>query len=299
MMGPRHIVRKYGKFSMKKIMATIGAAGLTIALAASGSLAAEGEQATPHYPIKKPMEQSWSFAGPFGTYDKGQLQRGLKVYAEVCSACHSLKRVPFRDLAELGYSEEQVKSFAAGYEVEDGPNSDGDMFTRPGLPADRFPGPYANEQQAAVANNGAIPPDFSLIAKARAVERGFPQFVFDIFTQYQEAGPDYIYSLLMGYGEEPPAHVEIQDGLYYNPYFTAGAALAMAQPLYEESVTYDDGTPATLDQQAKDLSAFLMWAAEPHLQERKEMGFRVMIFLILFAALLYVAKKQVWSRVEH
>ncbi|TCD15336.1 cytochrome c1 [Oricola cellulosilytica] len=283
---------------MKNILATIGAAGLAIAVAVSGASAAEDAE-TPHYPIKKPREQSWSFAGPFGTYDKGQLQRGLKVYTEVCAACHSLKRVPFRALGELGYTDEQVKSFAAAYEVEDGPNSEGEMFTRPALPTDTFPGPYSNDEEAKLANNGALPPDFSLIAKARAVERGFPKFVFDIFTQYAEGGPDYIYSLLMGYGEEPPANIEILEGLHYNPYFIAGPALAMAQPLYDESVEYDDGTPATLDQQARDVSAFLMWAAEPHLGERKEMGFRVMIFLILFAAFLYVAKRQVWSRVEH
>jgi ubiquinol-cytochrome c reductase cytochrome c1 subunit len=283
---------------MKNIIATIGAAAVSLALALPGAFAAE-DGGTPHYPIKAPREQSWSFAGPFGTYDKGQLQRGLKVYTEVCAACHSLKRVAFRTLEELGYSDAQVKSFAAGYEVQDGPNADGEMFTRAALPADYFPGPYANEQEAMAANNGALPPDFSLIAKARGALRGFPQFVFDIFTQYAEGGPDYIYSLLTGYGEEPPAHLEILDGLNYNPYFIAGSALAMAQPLYEESVTYDDGTPATLDQQARDVAAFLMWAAEPHLQERKEMGFRVMIFLIIFAAFLYLAKKQVWSRVEH
>lgn len=283
---------------MNHILATIGAAGLAIAVSLSGALAAE-EGEPLHFPIKKPREQSWSFAGPFGTYDKGQLQRGLKVYTEVCAACHSLKRVPFRALEGLGYSEEQVKSFAAQYEVEDGPNADGDMFTRPALSTDTFPGPYANEEQAKAANGGALPPDFSLIAKARAVERGFPQFIFDVFIQYAENGPDYIYSLLTGYGEEPPANLEILEGLHYNPYFIAGPALAMAQPLYDESVEYDDGTPATLDQQARDVSAFLMWAAEPHLGDRKEMGFRVMIFLILFAVFLYVAKRQVWSRVEH
>jgi ubiquinol-cytochrome c reductase cytochrome c1 subunit len=285
---------------MKKFIASFGVAILALVFTAPATFSAEeAEHATPHYPIKMPEAQSWSFAGPFGTYDKGQLQRGLKVYTEVCAACHSMKRIPFRTLEDLGYTEAQVKSFAAQYEVEDGPNADGEMFTRAAQPADTFPGPYANDQEATVANNGALPPDFSLIAKARGVGRGFPQFIFDIFTQYAEGGPDYIYSLLIGYGEEPPAHIEILDGLYYNPYFNAGSALAMAQPLYEESVTYDDGTPATLEQQARDVAAFLMWAAEPHMDERKEMGFRVMIFLVLFAIFLYIAKQQVWSRVEH
>ena len=159
---------------MKNILATIGAAGLAIAVAVSGAMAAG-------YPLNKPREQSWSFAGPFGTYDKGQLQRGLKVYRQVCASCHGLKRVAFRTLEDLGYSEAQIKAFAAEFEVEDGPNDDGEMFIRPALPTDKFPGPYANEKEAALINNGAIPPDLSLIAKARAVERGFPLFVIDIF----------------------------------------------------------------------------------------------------------------------
>ncbi|MCI5074363.1 cytochrome c1 [Oricola sp.] len=284
---------------MKHIIATIGAAALAMTLVLPGAQAAEEEGGTVHYPLEHPHEQSWSFAGPFGTYDKAQLQRGLKIYANVCSSCHSMKRVAFRTLEDLGYSEEQVKSFAAQYEVEDGPNEDGEMFTRAALPTDHFPGPYANDAEAKMVNNGALPPDFSLIAKARAVERGFPRFIFDVFTQYNEAGPDYIYSLLTGYGEEPPAHVEVPGDLHYNPYFNAGTALAMAQPLYGEDVEYDDGTVATLDQEARDIAAFLMWAAEPHLVERKEMGFRVMIFLIVFAAFLYIAKRQVWSRVAH
>jgi ubiquinol-cytochrome c reductase cytochrome c1 subunit len=286
---------------MKHIIATIGASALALALVLPGASAAEGEGegGTVHYPLKHPVEQDWSFAGPFGTYDKGQLQRGLKVYTEVCSACHSLKRVAFRSLEDLGYSEEQVKAFAANYDIQDGPNADGDMFTRPGLPKDHFPGPYDNEEQAKAANNGAVPPDFSLIAKARGVERGFPQFIFDIFTQYAEGGPDYVYSLLTGYEAEAPEGVDVPEGLYYNPHFVSGAALAMAPPLYGEDVTYDDGTTATIEQEARDVAAFQMWAAEPHMVERKETGFRVMIFLVLFSVFLYIAKKQVWSRVEH
>ena len=178
-------------------------------------------------------------------------------------------------------------------------NADGEMFTRPGTLADHFSGPYANREAAMAANGGAYPPDFSLLAKARGVERGFPLFVFDIFTQYQEGGVDYIYNLLIRYSDDVPANVEVQDGLYYNPYFVSGAALAMAPPLSDDVVTYDDGTPATVDQMSRDVAAFMMWAAEPKLEARKQMGFRVMIFLLIFAALLYIAKKQVYSRIEH
>lgn len=285
---------------MKHIIATIGAAGFLLAAGLMGASAAEEQHnAQPHYPMEEPHHLDWSFAGPFGTYDKAQLQRGLKIYANVCSNCHSLNRVAFRDLEELGYSEEQVKSFASNYQVEDGPNDDGEMFQRAATGTDYFPAPYANDKAAAAANNGAVPPDLSLMAKARHVERGFPQFVFDIFTQYAESGPDYIYSLLTGYGKEQPANLNILEGLHYNPYFINGSALAMPQPLYGDDVEYDDGTKPTLDQEAQDVAAFLMWTAEPHLVERKEMGFRVIIFLLVFAAFLYVVKQQVWSRVEH
>jgi len=248
---------------------------------------------------KKPREVHWSFAGPFGTYDKGQLQRGLKVHVEVCAACHSMDLIAFRNLEELGYSEDQVKALAAQYIVTGGPNEEGDMFERDAIPADYFPSPFPNPEAAAFANNGAVPPDFSLIAKARAATRGFPQFVFDIFTMYAEGGPDYIYSLLTGYEDEPPHGVEISDGTYYNPYFMNGIALSMAPPLFEGMVTYDDGTPETVDQYAKDVTAFLMWAAEPKLEARKSLGFKVIVFLLIFAGLMYLTKKSVWSRVEH
>jgi ubiquinol-cytochrome c reductase cytochrome c1 subunit len=168
------------------------------------------------------------------------------------------------------------------------------MYERPATAADRFPSPFPNTEAAAFANNGAAPPDFSLLAKARAPERGFPTFIFDVFTLYAENGPDYIYSLLTGY-EEAPEGTEVPEGAHYNPYFIAGPALAMANPLGEGFVTYDDGSPETLDQYAKDVSAFMMWAAEPHLVERKSLGFKVMIFLLLFGSLLYLAKKKVWS----
>ncbi|MFB2608123.1 cytochrome c1, partial [Rhizobium phaseoli] len=189
-------------------------------------------------------------------------------------------------------------AFAANYEVQDGPNAAGEMFSRKAVPSDHFPSPFPNAEAAAASNNGAAPPDFSLIAKAREVERGFPRFVVDIFTQYQESGPDYIYSLLTGY-EEPPAGFQVPQGAHYNPYFHAAAAFAMPKPLSDGQVTYDDGAPATVDQYAKDVSSFLMWAAEPHLEERKRTGFMVMIFLAIFTVLIYLTKRSVYANKEH
>ncbi len=289
---------------MKNILKSFAAFGIAplvaLGVTMGGAFAAGGGEGEPeHFPIHHPKQEKWTFSGPFGTYDKGQLQRGLKVYKEVCSACHSMNLVAFRTLEDLGYSPEQVKAFAAEYEVQDGPNADGEMFTRKAIPTDHFPSPFANANAAAAANNGAAPPDFSLIAKARAVERGFPTFIFDIFTQYAEAGPDYIHSLLTGYDEQPPAGMHVPEGTHYNPYFIAGKSLAMAMPLSDDQVTYDDGSPQTVDQYARDVSAFLMWAAEPHLEDRKKTGFRVIIFLILFAGLVYIAKRSVWSDVKH
>jgi ubiquinol-cytochrome c reductase cytochrome c1 subunit len=278
---------------MKKLVSTILSLVFTAGLGTAAMAAGEGE----HH--KAPQELNWSFSGPFGIYDKAQLQRGLKVYVEVCAACHSLDRVAFRNFMDLGYSEDQVKSLAAEYEVTAGPNEEGEMFERPAIPSDYFPNPFPNPEAAAYANNGAAPPDFSLIAKARAATRGFPQFVFDIFTMYTEGGPDYIYSLLTGYEEEPPEDVEITEGTYYNPYFLSGMSLAMAPPLSDEIVTYDDGSPETVDQYSKDVAAFLMWAAEPKLETRKSMGFKVIVFILIFAGLLYLSKKSVWSKVEH
>ncbi|PHP67430.1 cytochrome c1 [Zhengella mangrovi] len=287
---------------MKTILKGFAALGLGMALV-TGALGAEegGHSAAEptHFPIKKPAYQEWSFAGPFGHYDKAQLQRGLKIYKEVCSACHSMKRVAFRDLEELGYSEDQVKAFAAEYEVEDGPNGDGEMFTRAAKPSDYFPSPFPNVEAAAAANNGAAPPDFSLLAKARAVERGFPNFIFDVFTMYQEQGPDYIHALLTGYNEQPPEGMEIPEGTHYNPYFIAGKSLAMAQPIDDGVVSFDDGSPETLEQYSHDVAAFMMWAAEPKLEDRKKTGFRVMMFMLVFAGLLYLTKRKVWSNVDH
>lgn len=289
---------------MKKFLTALALAG-AVAVGAGAYAFAAGEEganhaAEPtHFPIHPPKEESWSFAGPFGTYDKAQLQRGLKVYKEVCSACHSMSMVPFRAMEGLGYSEGQVKALAAEYTIQDGPNDAGDMFERPGLPSDYFPSPFANAAAAAASNGGAAPPDFSLIAKARGVTRGFPTFVFDIFTQYAEGGPDYIHSLLTGYDEQPPAGMEIAEGTHYNPYFLNGKSLAMAKPLSDGQVTYDDGAPATVDQYARDVSAFLMYVAEPHLEERKKTGFRVIVFMLLFGTLVYLTKRKVWANVAH
>jgi len=283
---------------MKKLLASIVPLALAAMIGVVPAVASEDEVGTPHYPINHLKEVDWSFAGPFGTYDKGQLQRGLKVYSEVCAACHSMDLVAFRTLDDLGYSEDQLKSFAANYEVEDGPNGDGEMFTRVAGLSDYFPSPFPNTEAAAYANNGAAPPDFSLLAKARYVERGFPQFIFDIFTGYSESGPNYIYSLLTGY-QEPPQGVEVPEGAHYNPYFIAGPSLAMAQPISDEQVTYDDGAPETVDQYAKDVAAFMMWAAEPHMEERKHTGFMVIIFLAIFSSLMFLTKKSVLASKEH
>jgi ubiquinol-cytochrome c reductase cytochrome c1 subunit len=286
---------------MNRVLKGFAALVFAVGMTGDGLAAEEGDHAAEptHFPIIKPEQMSWSFAGPFGTYDRAQLQRGLKVYKEVCSACHSMNLVAFRTLHDLGYSEAQVKAFAAEYTITDGPNDTGDMFERPGIPSDYFPSPFPNPQAAAASNGGAAPPDFSLIAKARGVERGFPTFVFDIFTQYAQGGPDYIHALLTGYDHEPPAGMEIAEGTYYNPYFIGGKSLAMAKPIDDGQVTYDDGAPETLDQYSRDVSAFLMWAAEPHLEARKRTGLMVMVFLVIFAGLVYLTKRKVWEAVTH
>ncbi|MEO5759286.1 MAG: cytochrome c1 [Mesorhizobium sp.] len=290
---------------MKKILTSLALIGLVAAgTGAAGTWAIAAEEAhnaaaPTHFPMEEPKEMGWSFSGPFGTYDKAQLQRGLKVYKEVCSACHSMNLVAFRTLSDLGYSEAQVKSFAAEYTIHDGPNDAGDMFDRPGKPSDHFPAPFANEEAAAASNGGAAPPDMSLLAKARGVERGFPQFVFDIFTQYDSGGPDYIHSLLTGFDQTPPTGMVIPEGTHYNPHFMSGVSLKMAKPLSDGAVTYDDGSPQTVEQYSRDISAFLMWAAEPHMEDRKKMGFRVLVFLLLFGALMYLTKRKVWEGVAH
>ncbi|CAN5328514.1 cytochrome c1 [soil metagenome] len=244
-----------------------------------------------------PPSLKWSFAGPLGKFDQAQLQRGLKVYKEVCSACHGLSMVAFRNLADAGgpgYSVAQATAFASDYKVQDGPNDKGEMFERPGRPADYFPSPFPNEQAARASNGGAFPPDLSLIAKARGYERGFPQFVFDAFIQFQEKGPNYIDALLQGYEEKAPAGFALPEGSYYNHIYP-GHAIKMPKPISDGQVTFDDGSPATVQQYAKDVSAFLMWTAEPHLEARKRLGLQVMLFLLVLSGLLYFTKKKVWA----
>jgi ubiquinol-cytochrome c reductase cytochrome c1 subunit len=263
--------------------------------------AAPAEASPAHFPILEPEPQEWSFAGIFGRFDQAQLQRGFQVYKEVCSNCHSMKRVAFRHLEQEGgphFTDDQVKALAATYKIADGPNDAGDMFERPGRPYDTLPSPFPNSQAAKAANGGAEPPDLSLIAKARAAHRGPFFTVLDFFTQYQEAGPDYIHALLTGFRDPPPG-VKIPEGTHYNPYFLAAASLAMPPPLSNDQVTYSDGTPQTVDQYARDVAAFLMWAAEPHLDQRKRMGFEVIIFLIVFAGLVGLAKRKVWANEPH
>jgi len=235
-----------------------------------------------------PPAQKWSFDGPFGAFDRGELQRGLQVYKEVCAACHSLNLIRFRDLGGPGapgirhdgngglwYSADQVRSLAAQAQVPDGPNDAGDMFERPGRPADRFRPPYANEQLARVANGGALPPDLSLIIEAR------------------KSGADYVYSLLTGYAD-PPAGVQVLEGMHYNRWFP-GHQIAMKPPLEADRVAYADGTKATPEQMSRDVVAFLSWAAEPNLEDRKRLGFKVILFLIVLSGLLYAVKRKVWA----
>jgi cytochrome c1 len=248
-----------------------------------------------------PPRQTWSFHGPFGTYDPGQLQRGFKIYREVCSNCHSMKLVAFRNLADPGgpqFSEAQAAAIASSFQVTAGPNDQGEMYQRPGKLADYFPSPFPNDQAARNANGGAVPPDMSVLAKARSFEAGFPWFLVNMVTQYQEQGPDYIHGILTGYEDPPPAGASVAPGKQYNKYFP-GHAISMPKPLSDGQVEYTDGTPTTVDQYAKDVSAFLMWAAEPKLDERKRLGFQVFVFLIVLTGLLYFTKKKVWHDVHH
>jgi cytochrome c1 len=273
--------------------------GITLALAFAASLGAMGTMASAQEADAPPL-QHWSFAGPFGTYDTAQLQRGFKVYREVCSNCHSIKLLSFRNLAEPGgpeFTEPQATTIAATFQVTDGPNDEGQMFQRPGRISDSFPPPFANDQAARAALGGKLPPDMSVLAKARSYERGFPWFIIDAFTMYQEDGPDYIHAILTGYTDAPSGFT-LPPGGQYNKYFP-GHAIGMPKPLSDGQVEYTDGTPATVDQYGKDVAAFLMWAAEPTLDARHRLGFQVMIFLIMFAGLLYFTKKRVWHAVLH
>ena len=268
---------------------------LTIIVAAS--LATAAVQAASAQ--EAPPRQHWSFSGPFGIYDQAQLQRGFKIYKEVCSTCHSIKLLAFRNLADPGgpgFSEAQAAAVAADFKVTDGPNDQGEMFQRPGTIADHFPPPFPNDQAARAALGGKLPPDMSVLAKARSHEWGFPQFVFDAFTMYQEDGPDYIHAILNGYADAPAGFV-LAPGTQYNKYFP-GHAIGMPPPLSDGIVSYTDGAPETVEQYAKDISAFLMWAAEPKLDERKRLGFQVLIYLVILAGLLYFTKKKLWHDVH-
>ena len=227
------------------------------------------------------LKTDWSFKGPFGKFDRASLQRGYQVYTEVCSSCHSMKYLSYRNLSEKGgpeFTVEQAKAIAASFEVKDGPNADGDMFTRPGRLSDKFVMPYDNVQAAQAANGGAYPPDMSVLVKARG------------------GGVDYIYSLLQGY-EDPPAGVTLDDGVYYNKYMY-GNKIKMANQLSDGLVEYSDVTSATVEQMSKDVTTFLMWSAEPHLETRHQMGFKAIVYLIILTILVYFSMKKIWSRIE-
>ena len=227
------------------------------------------------------LTTDWSFKGLFGKFDRGALQRGYQVYTEVCSSCHSMKYLSYRNLAEKGgpeFSIAEAKAIAASFEVTDGPNDDGEMFTRPGKLSDKFVMPYDNVKAAQAANGGAYPPDMSVLVKARG------------------GGVDYIYSLLQGY-EDPPVGMSLDDGVYYNKYMY-GNKIKMANQLSDGLVEYGDGTTASIEQMSKDVTTFLMWAAEPHLESRHQMGFKAIVYLIILTILVYFSMKKIWSRIE-
>ncbi len=253
---------------MKPFKISAAAAALAVALMlGAGPAMAE---------VGKAPSRDWSFNGMFGTFERGAVQRGFQVYQEVCAGCHSLRLVAYLNLAGIGLIEDKIKAIAAEFEVTDGPNDEGEMYQRPAKPSDRFVMPFANANAARAANNGALPPDLSLMTKAR------------------KGGPDYLHALLVGYPEEPPEGVKVLEGMSYNAYFP-GNQIAMAPPVSEDAVEYADGTKATADQIASDVTTFLAWAAEPELEERKRMGIKVLLFLIVLTAMLYALKRQVWS----
>ncbi len=265
------------------------------ALIAGSQPASAQEQETP-----TPPRNTWSFAGPLGKFDRAQLQRGFKVYHDVCQQCHSLSLVAFRTLGDEGgpeFTPAEVAAIAAEYEVDDVPNDQGEVNKRPARAADYFPPRFRNEQEARFANGGSLPPDMSVLAKARQFERGFPNFVYDMFVPYQELGVDYIVAILKGYTKKPD-NVTLASGLHYNTYFP-GHGIGMPPPLFDGRVDYTDGTPPTLDNYARDVAAFLMWTAEPTLEQRKRTGFVTMIFLLVLTTLLYLTKKRIWRRVDH
>ncbi len=227
---------------------------------------------------KKPKKFNWPFKKVNGTFDRAALQRGFQIYREVCSSCHALKYISFRHLKDLGFSEAEIKALAAGYDIEDGPGPDGDMFTRKGKPSDFLPNPYPHEQAAKAANNGAVPPNLSTVVKGRV------------------GGADYVKSLLIGY-KDAPKGVKLGAGQYYNEYFS-GNLISMAPPLMEDQVEYADGTKATVDQMATDVTTFLAWASEPEMEKRKGLGIKVLLYLLFLTALLWMVKRRVWANIK-
>lgn len=231
-----------------------------------------------------PPKQHWAHQGAFGTYDKAALQRGFQVYKQVCAACHGMKLLSYRNLAGIGYNEDEIKAIAAEYTVIDGPNDDGEMFERAARPSDRFKSPFANDKAARAANGGALPPDMSLIVKSR---------------HHHE---NYVFALLTGYTTPPATDdkgepIIMPAGMYWNKYF-AGNMIAMAPPLVEDGVSYADGTAASVEQMAKDVTQFLAWTGEPHMEERKQMGLKVVLFMLVFAGIMLAAKRKVWAAVH-
>jgi cytochrome c1 len=253
------------------------AAALSVALAGSAAAEEQGTGSPASHEVKL-EPQKWSFSGMFGTFDQAQLKRGFEVYSNVCSACHSLKLVAYRNLSAVGLTADEIRSYAATKEVPGEPDDEGNPTTRKALPSDHFVPPFANDNAARASNNGALPPDLSLIIKARA------------------GGPDYVYGILTGYAD-PPAGFKMQEGLNYNRAFP-GHQIAMPKPLNDDQVQYSDGTKATLDQEAHDIVSFLTWAAEPELEARKRLGVKVLLFLVLMTAMLYAIKRKVWADVH-
>lgn len=252
---------------LRRTLAALALAGALLAGAGQPARAAGEAIAIPNTPF--------SFDGVFGTFDRAAAQRGFQVYKEVCAACHAMRLLSYRNLRELGLSDAEVRGIAASFTVMDGPNDEGQMFERPGRPSDRFRSPFANEAAARAANNGAYPPDLSVITKAR------------------EGGADYIHALLVGY-EDPPAGMTMMPGMNYNRYFP-GHQIAMGRPLNDDQLTFHDGTKATTEQMAHDVATFLAWAAEPELEQRRAMGIKILLFLTVLGGLAYAVKRKIWA----
>ncbi|MGB5213381.1 MAG: cytochrome c1 [Anderseniella sp.] len=276
---------------------------LLAAIALGTSLVLGGTAAVAAGKQKNAEDINFSFEGVFGHFDRAQLQRGFLVYKEVCASCHALSQMSYRNLSQPGgpeLSEDQVKAIAAESTIMDGPNSEGEMFERPGLPADKFASPFSNREAAMSANGGAYPVDLSLITKKREGFH-FPWYVSPFIKLVKgNGGPEYVRSVLMGY-EEPSAEAakDAPEGKAYNPYFSAGPWISMAAPLSEDSVEYADGTKASVEQMSTDVAAFLTWAGEPKMEQRKSMGFQVVLYLALLSLLLFLTKKRVWGREPH